>query len=714
MIKLYDHNKKAYKNVIDLFEEEDRVAVIHPTGTGKMYVGLKWLYENRDKKCLFLAPTKAVMYQLKDTIFKSGLSLDDFPNLDLVLYSQLSNWKDEDFSNKYDCIVMDEFHRAGAPKWEKSVNKLLDNNKAKTLGLSATPKRYVDGRNMADEMFEGNIASYITLAEALVSGILPFPIYVNTIFSLDFEKYQNKINDLKGPEKIRMQELLDQAKNNLDKVSKIEDILKKYVDKKNGKYIVFCRDIKHLEEMKEKANEWFKDINENITFYDVHSKHKASENENTLNAFNSNNDSSLKLLFSVEMLNEGLHVDNIDGVIMLRPTNSHIIYLQQLGRALAANGNIRPLIIDIVNNIEAYESIYKLKEEIERICIKNNINIEEINEKFQIHDYVRNVMEILQQIDQSFNKSFYDWIGLLKEYLENNKIENLTSSTMYNGFKLGLWVKEQKNKSRRGQLSLSEIKELKSLGIELKFEKEVREYKTFENWVSILEDYLKEFNIENLKRTTVYKNENLGLWVHKQRSKYFSGKLGVRETNVLELLGVSLEKKVTQKSFKDWLIVLKDYLKDNDISDLKQTTIYKGVNLGSWINSQKTKYRRGRLDDNEKKQLELLGVTIESNVKKKTFDEWVAILKDYLLDNDISDLKQSTVYKGENLGSWFNNQKTNYRKGNLSEEQLYVFNNLGFKINNLKINLEKLEKENEFEISKKEFISSDVNIKSKR
>lgn len=60
----------------------------------------------------------------------------------------------------------------------------------------------------------------------------------------------------------------------------------------------------------------------------------------------------LKLLFCIDMLNEGVHVEGISGVILFRPTISPIIYKQQIGRALTAGENSTPLILDVVNNFE--------------------------------------------------------------------------------------------------------------------------------------------------------------------------------------------------------------------------------------------------------------------------------------------------------------------------------------------------------------------------
>ena len=65
------------------------------------------------------------------------------------------------------------------------------------------------------------------------------------------------------------------------------------------------------------------------------------------------------------MLNEGVHVEDIAGVILFRPTVSPIIYKQQIGRALTAGGNVAPLILDVVNNVEGLYSIDAIGQEMQ-------------------------------------------------------------------------------------------------------------------------------------------------------------------------------------------------------------------------------------------------------------------------------------------------------------------------------------------------------------
>ena len=64
------------------------------------------------------------------------------------------------------------------------------------------------------------------------------------------------------------------------------------------------------------------------------------------------------------MLNEGIHVKDVDGVILLRPTVSPILYLQQIGRALAAGKKSRPVIFDIVDNFESLYTIDSIRLEV--------------------------------------------------------------------------------------------------------------------------------------------------------------------------------------------------------------------------------------------------------------------------------------------------------------------------------------------------------------
>lgn len=173
-IHLFKHNQQAYRAVTAMLEKEKMAAVIHPTGTGKSLIAFKLAEENPSKHFLWLSPSEYI-YQTQ--LEKLNMK---FPNIQFMSYSRLMKNEDSIETLHLDYIILDEFHRCGAQEWGRSVRKLLDTYpNAKRLGLSATNIRYLDNqRNMAEEIFDGKIASEMTLGEAIVREILPEPKYV--------------------------------------------------------------------------------------------------------------------------------------------------------------------------------------------------------------------------------------------------------------------------------------------------------------------------------------------------------------------------------------------------------------------------------------------------------------------------------------------------------------------------------------------------------
>lgn len=187
-ITLMPHNIEAYGKVNEDIEKNNKTAVIQPTGTGKMYIGLKYVEDNKEKKAIYIAPSNAILHDVKKNIFAEGMTMQDFPNLKRITYQKLVTLSDEEIEKlEADIIIVDEFHHCGAPVWGKGVERLIERNpNAKILGFSATPIRYNDGlRDMADEMFENNVASEMTLEEAIDRGILPGATYVSTLYSYE-------------------------------------------------------------------------------------------------------------------------------------------------------------------------------------------------------------------------------------------------------------------------------------------------------------------------------------------------------------------------------------------------------------------------------------------------------------------------------------------------------------------------------------------------
>ena len=212
-IQLLPHNEEAFNKLKHCLEDNQLVAINHATGTGKSFIILKYLYENRDKRILFLSPSYPINDQLiKEYTKELEISVNEFQKLDTLIYRSLLKLDMNELASNYDIIVLDEYHRCGAKKWGIKVNELLacvkeKHPETKVIGTTATEIRYLDNeRNMNNILFDGVCASTLTLADAMLREILPVPIYINSLVELSTE-YETAIR------KVYKKSLYDRERN---------------------------------------------------------------------------------------------------------------------------------------------------------------------------------------------------------------------------------------------------------------------------------------------------------------------------------------------------------------------------------------------------------------------------------------------------------------------------------------------------------------------
>lgn len=367
---LQKHQQVAYKAVTEAFNNGNKASVVIPTGCGKSFISLQLMMDNQDKNILFMAPSNAIKSQMYDYIAKyvvgeepskqrtaRMIAEEYFPNLKIILYPTLLRMKAETMQKlNPDIIIMDELHRTGADKWGERIDNLINMNpNSKILGLTATPER-MDDKNVVDKLFEGKIDYELTLVDAIRNGIVKPPKYVKCDYSLrdSLDSIKTSIDKCTNEEtKRELQAKYDKMRRIVEQADGIPELFAKNLTKRDGKYIVFCKDKEHMIELMEKAKEWFASIDTEPEMYSVYSGEGYNENVNneTIKKFEESKSKHLKLLFSIDMLNEGLHVEDISGVIMTRPTDSRIIYLQQLGRTLSSDtSREQTIVFDLVNN----------------------------------------------------------------------------------------------------------------------------------------------------------------------------------------------------------------------------------------------------------------------------------------------------------------------------------------------------------------------------
>ena len=453
-LELQEHQQDAYTAVQKTYEQGNRAAVVIPTGCGKSFIALKLMEDNRDKNILFLAPTIAIKNQMYNYIAKyivgeeptserpeKKIAEEHFPNLKIRLYQTLLKVSDEKMEKYHaDIIIMDELHRTGAEKWGEKVNTLLEKNpNAKILGLTATPER-MDEQNVIDKLFEGNISYELTLVEALRRRILKSPQYVKCDYALGeyIEGLKEAIDSCSDEKtKSELQKKVEQMRRIVEEAEGIPELFKNNIQKKDGKYIIFCKDKEHMELLQSKVSEWFGEIDSKPETYSVYSGKTERKNNEDIKKFETSKSEHLKLLFCVDMLNEGVHIEGVSGVIMARPTDSRIVYLQQLGRALSSDpSGEQTIIFDLVNNY-----------------VKNNLDAE-VNGRNEDISHGNKENTIIGEKGEKSEKSQSGDIDIFKiqgetlKFLELlEEINGITGRSTYlkNAEAILEWIKRQEN-----------------------------------------------------------------------------------------------------------------------------------------------------------------------------------------------------------------------------------------------------------------------------
>lgn len=533
-LELFRHNEEAYKAVVSMLAERNKAAVVHPTGTGKSFIGFKLCYDNSDKIICWLSPSRYI-YQTQLENLKEASGGYEPQNVKFYTYAKLMLLSDENFSEiKPDYIILDEFHRCGAEYWGMGVQKLLEMYPdTPLLGLSATAIRYLDNqRDMTDELFDGNIASEMTLGDAIVRGILDPPKYILSIFSYqkDLDEYEKRVKNARYKSmRDKAEEYLEALRRALDKAEKLDDIFDKHIENRAGKYIVFCANREHMDDMIDKADEWFHKVDKRPHIYEAYSN--DPETSKAFHEFKEDNSDHLKLLYCIDMLNEGVHVDDVSGVILLRPTISPIIYKQQIGRALSAGKSQRPVIFDIVNNIENLYSIDSIKEEMKvavRYYRSHDSEGMVVNDNFELIDKVEDCKKLFDKLEESLSASWDIMYEKAKAYYEKNgDLEIPATYFTEDGYSLGLWINTQRGLYRgthNGKpLTQMQIDALNAIGMRWQSIGEL----SWERYYEAAKKFYEENG--NLLAPYSYVNENginIGQWLVTQR---MAKKNGIRK-----------------------------------------------------------------------------------------------------------------------------------------------------------------------------------------
>ncbi|MDN5101411.1 DEAD/DEAH box helicase [Aliarcobacter butzleri] len=342
-IKTNFMQEKALEKLENLRKKgEKKALIIAATGSGKTYLSAFDVKNFKAKTILFLVHRENILIKAKQSfenilpqinsfgLYTGNKKEQDKNYLFSTIQTMSSNFLEfsQDF---FEYIIIDEAHHVASP----SYKKILDYFKPKfLLGLTATSNR-MDG-NSIYEVFDENIALDIRLNEALEHNlIVPFHYYgISDIQSIDYENVDLAKIDL-------LAKLLSVNK----RVDFIIDKMNFYSNSGNKRKVLgFCVSKEHCNFMSEEFNK--KGIN-SIT---LTSEDSISKREEYIQKLENEND-SLEVIFTVDIFNEGIDIPSINMVLFLRPTNSPIVFVQQLGRGLRKYKNKEFLtVLDFIGN----------------------------------------------------------------------------------------------------------------------------------------------------------------------------------------------------------------------------------------------------------------------------------------------------------------------------------------------------------------------------
>lgn len=337
---------------------EERALLISATGTGKTYASAFAMRELGFKRVLFLVHRGQLARQTKrsyERVFAKAVSMGlvgagyhDY-DADYIFATVQTLNRDEHLlqyeKDTFDCIVLDEAHHVPADTYQKIMKHFTPKL---WLGMTATPDKRddnVSGRNVY-ELFNYQIAYEIRLQQAMENNLLcPFHYFGITDLAIigDDEKTGRVFSMLTSDERV------------------------KHIITQTGYYgysgdrvkgLIFCSSIKEAEELSAKINK-ITNPETGKNFRTIALNGSASEQERqdafeslAMNEEEANNGKELlDYILSVEILNEGVDIVEVNQIIMLRPTQSPIVFIQQLGRGLRkANVKEYVVILDFIGN----------------------------------------------------------------------------------------------------------------------------------------------------------------------------------------------------------------------------------------------------------------------------------------------------------------------------------------------------------------------------
>ena len=356
---LLEHNRKTLRDIGSYIAAGKNCCVVNPCGSGKTSIMASFIRDHPGDTFLILTKQKnaSTYYRQEDEIFCGN-------NVRIRTYNKMhSDVKGRNLKPyKADYYLVDEAHYVGASKWGVSFRELLNRWDPRLIGFTATPQRYEDqgtDHTIVEEFFGGNNAGNVTVAALEHEGVFVKPEYVlsiyniNTIVNRQIERVAE--SDLAENIKNTFYSQLLSLQTEWERDGKPSVILGKYLPeymykRKCNRILVYVSSLQEIPEKQTAVDKLIRDVFPNDSVKSYVYTYKTSES--VLQEFLEEDETYIKVLYSINKIMETIHIQDLRICIMLRPSVSNRIITQQFGRINSIGNKNKPLIIDMVGNLE--------------------------------------------------------------------------------------------------------------------------------------------------------------------------------------------------------------------------------------------------------------------------------------------------------------------------------------------------------------------------
>jgi len=541
---------------------------------------------------------------------------------------------------KFNLVICDEAHRLTG-KTDADYATVLDNSKIvadKRLFMTATPRTYtpaakskaedrgVEITSMDDETVYGPVLHKLSFGEAIKQDLLS-----------DYRVLIVGVTDPQVQDLIDRRELvsvIDTVTTDARTLAAHIGLAKATKDYNLKRTISFHSRIKSADQFAQdhiKILDWLPDTHkpEGTTWTGtISGAMNTGERRRLLTQLKQDDQDRHALLTNARCLTEGVDVPSLDGVAFIDPRSSQVDIIQAVGRAIRKSANkeigtiVLPVLIptdaDVEHALEdtAFKPIWAilnaLKSHDEELAIELNTLRTELGRTGKVGQLPDRLVEDLP----------IDIDSLLPDFLNKLSIAIIEQSTA-----------------------------------------------PWEFWLGLLENYVSEHGHGFVPHNLKVGSFKLGYWVNSQRTKYKDGDLSSERIIKLEAVaGWSWNQ--LEDVWDSFFSLLQEFVDEFGHSLVPDKPIlYREQKLSSWVNMQRTRYNRGRLEEDRIERLEALTGWTWTPINDK-WDQWFALVQSFSLDTGHCRVPRGFMVGSLNLGRWVSKQRTRYNKRILEVERI--------------------------------------------